>query len=120
MALLDGWAGRRFRHLSDGREGTLIKTERGFAVEYELRGEMLLEPVNQQKLMSDWTDDLRPSKKLRDEEVTKIADIADRALKACVNHEPYLFHEMPIRGHEVFDGEFHRQIREFLKEKYDG
>lgn len=120
MSLLDEWTGRTFRHLLDAREGKLIKTERGFAVEYEVRGELLREPVTMQKLMGEWTDDLRPSTKLLEEEIEKIANIADRALQSCVLHQAYLFHEMPIKGHEVFDCEFHGQIKEFLRGKYNG
>ena len=119
MALLDSWTGRRFRHLKDGREGTMVKTEQNFAIEYELRNEKLQEPITQQKLIGEWTSDLRPSVTMREEEITKVADIADRALRACVMHEPYLFHEMPIMGHEVFDSEFHGQVKDFLRGKYN-
>jgi hypothetical protein len=119
VGLLDSWTGRRFRHLGDGREGILVKAKRGFAIEYELRGEVLEEPVNQSKLMSDWTDELGPSRRLLEEEIQKVADYADRMLQACVRHEPYLFHEIPLSGHEVFDREFHKQVREFLREKYN-
>lgn len=121
MALLDSWAGKTYRHMSSGLEGVLVKTERGFAIQYELRGEQLREPVTMSRLMSDWTDELGPSQKLRAEEIQKIADIADRTLQACVRHEPYLFHEMPLeKEHVVFDREFHQQIREFLRGKYNG
>ena len=119
MSLLDGWVGRRFRHQSEGYEATLVKTDRGFGMERELRGEKLVEAIAYQALMSNWTDQLHPSARLLDEEIQKVADVADRVLRACVLHEPYLLHEMPIRGHEVFDAEFHGQIKDFLRGKYN-
>lgn len=120
VALLDSWVGRKFRHLGDAREGTLAKEPRGFIMQWEERGEALQESVTMQKLMADWTDELGPSKRLLPEEIQKIADISDRTLQACLNHEPYLFHEMPLeKVHDVFDREFHQQIREFLRAKYN-
>jgi hypothetical protein len=121
MALLDSWLGKRFRHLGTGLDGELIKNARGFAMRTERNGEEMLEPMNQAKLLADWTDEFGPSQRLLAEEIQRVADIADRTLQACVRHEPYLFHEMPLeKEHVVFDREFHQQIREFLREKYNG
>lgn len=120
MALLDSWVGKTFRHLGEGYEAELVKTGRGFAMARMKNGEPLFEPVNQQKLMQDWTDELSPSHRLLPDEIQRIADIADRTLQACVRHEPYLFHEMPLeKEHVVFDREFHGQIRDFLRGKYN-
>jgi hypothetical protein len=120
VGLLDTWLGQSFRCINDGRMGTLVKDERGFAIEHVDRGETLKERVNQQSLLLNWTNDLRPSKKLLDEEIERVANVADRALQALVRHEPFLFHEMAVKERgEIFDAEFHKQICQFLREKYD-
>jgi hypothetical protein len=93
--VLKAEVGTLHRNIHDGRVAELIlREDGGIALKWKDRNEVRVEPVTISRFFADWMPVRGQRSPLREEEMRRIAQAADHALRALEQNEPFRYWDM--------------------------